>query len=70
MRNAIDHMQRRKMQDIRFTGKTTFFRRDLYFERTSALSSNFHQFCIPKSSCFMRETDFVFPGNFDVVCSL
>ena len=33
----------------------------------AAVSSNVDQFCIPKSSCFMRETDFVFPENVDVV---
>ena len=46
--------------EIHFTGKTTLFRR--YFQTLNALaaratlSSNVHQFCIPKSSLFMRET--------------
>ena len=34
--------------------KLPFFRRDFQTLRT-ALSSNVHQFCKPKSSCFMRE---------------
>ena len=60
--------------EIRFTCKTTLFRRDFQTLNAraarTALSSNVHQFCIRKSSCFMRETDFVFPGNFDVVYDL
>ena len=45
---------------IRFTGKTTLFQR--YFQTLNTwaaittFSSNVHQFCKPKSSCFMRET--------------
>ena len=50
--------------------KTTLFWRDFQTLNAraarAALSSNIHQFCIPKSSCFRRETDFFFPGNFDV----
>ena len=60
--------------------KKSFHRQNYLFQRDlqtldaraarAALSSNVHHFCIPKSSCLMRETDFVFPGNFDVVCGL
>ena len=56
------------MQEICFTAKTTLFRRD--FQTLNAQASNFHPLCKPKSSCFMRETDFVFPGNFDVAWGL
>ena len=60
-----------KKYEIRVTGKTTLFRRDFQTLNTRpariALSLNVNQFCKPKSSCFMRETDFVFLGIFDVV---
>ena len=51
--------------------KTTLFRRDFQTLNAraarAALSSDFHHFFIQICSCFVRETDFVFPGNFDVV---
>ena len=57
--------------EIRFTGKTTLFRGDFQTLNAraarAALSSNVHQFVLPKSSYYMRETVLFFPGNFDVV---
>ena len=69
----IDHIQNEKFKkyEIRFTGKTTLIRRDFQTLNAqaarAALSSNVYQFCNPKSRCFMRDTDFVFPEIFDVV---
>ena len=44
----------------RFTEKTSLFRKDSQTFNTlparSVISSSVHQFCKPKSSCFMRET--------------
>ena len=49
-----------KNYGICFTDKTILFRRDFQTLKERAAragpSSNVHQFCIPKSSCFMRET--------------
>ena len=65
------NIEKCKKCEIRFTDKTTYFRRIFQTLNTrparTALFLNLHQFCKPKSSCFMRETDFVFPGIFDVV---
>ena len=63
-----------KKYEIRFTEKTALFRKGFQTlnarpERT-ALSSNVDQFCKQKSSCFMRESDFVCPGICDVAWSL
>ena len=33
-------------------------------------NSNVQQFCRPKSSSFMRETDFIFGAFFNVICGL
>ena len=48
-----------KEYEIRFMDKTTLFRRDFLNlnkrAARTALSSNVHEFCKPKSSCFMRE---------------
>ena len=45
---------------IKAIEKTTLFRRDFQTLNARAvraeLSSNVHQYCKPKSSCFMRET--------------
>ena len=66
--------QKCKKYEIRFTSKTTLFRRDFQTLNARAarvaLSSNVRQCCNPKSSCFMRETDFFFPGIFDEVFKL
>ena len=49
-----------KKYEIRFTGKTMWFWRDFQTLNAraarAALSSIVYQFCIPKSSYFMRET--------------
>ena len=52
-------------------GKFTLIRRDFQTLNAgparTAFSLNVYQFCKPKYSCFMRETDLVFHGIFDVV---
>ena len=60
--STIDHIQQWKMQEIwnLFHGENYLISKGFSnFEHTtparSTLSSNVHQFCKPKSSCFMRE---------------
>ena len=58
--HSINHIEQCKKYEIRFTRKTTLFRRDfqnLYARATrTALSSNIHQFWIPKFNFFVSET--------------
>ena len=60
MQDFIDHIQQRKIQEIRFTGQTSLFRKNFQTFNAraarSALFLNVLPFCKPKSSCFIRET--------------
>ena len=55
--------------EIRFTRKIIQFERDfqVLIPRAARIA---HQFCKPKSSCFLRETDVTFCAFFDIVCGL
>ena len=64
----------RNMKSVSQAKLGTLFRRNFQTLNAraarAALPSNVHQFCRPKSTCFMRETDLFFPGIFDVVWAL
>ena len=69
--DRIDHIQQWKVYEIRFAGKTTSFGRDFLTlnarSAKTALISNVHQFCKPKSSYFFAWNGFCFFRKFDVV---